>query len=327
VAEVDTLGARLHGLSVPDRWGHSADVVLAPGDSASARGPVFGATVGRCASRVPAGRLLLKDVTHQLDTQEDGHTTDGGPHGFDRRLWHCRPFHSANRTGVRLFLHSPDGDQGFPGALDAQVTYTLDRDDNLTLSYQAVTDAPTAVDLANHIHWNLEGHSRGNVLAHHLRIDAPLYVPLDGALLPAGPRRPVNDSPFDLRRARRLSDSLTWADPQLSLVAGGFDHDWILYGSAGRARLRRAAVLDAPVSGRRLEVRTTEPGLRVRTGHGLSGDVIGKSGRPYRAYAGVVLQPHRPPASPGGTGGSDLLLRPGEVYRSTTVFSFRRTGT
>lgn len=327
-AEVRTLGARLHSLVVPDRWGHGADVVLAARDSEAIRGPArcFGATVGRCAGRIAQGRLAIGDTVHQLDTQEDGHTANGGPHGFDGRAWRCEPFHSAHRTGVRLFLHSPDGDQGFPGALDAQVTYTLDRDDNLTLSYQAVADAPTAVDLANHVYWNLEGQGRGNVLAHHLRVDASQYVPLAAGRLPLGSYRSVNASPFDLRRARRLSDVLTSADPQLALAAGGIDHDWVLHGNAGRDRPRRAALLYAPLSGRCLEVYTTEPALRVRTAHGLSAAVIGKSGRPYRAHAGVVLQPRRLPVPPDGAVDAYALLRPGEVYRSTTVFGFRRIG-
>lgn len=322
-AEVHTRGARLHSLVVPDRWGRPADVVLSPRDAGALQGEAryFGATVGRYANRIAHGRLTVDGVTHRLDTQKTGHSLHGGPDGFDQRSWRCEPFHSANRTGVRLFLHSPDGDQGFPGAVSIRVSYTLDREDNLTMSYQAEAEAPTVVNLSNHAFWNLEGEDRGNILAHHLQIDAPLFTPVDAELIPEGPHRPVSDTPFDLRRPRRLSDVLTHTDTQLITAGGGFDHNWVLY-PARRSQLRRAAVLHAPVSGRRLEVRTTEPGMQVYTGNGFSGDVIGKGGRPYRAYAGIALETQHFPDSPNRPSDPTTLLRPGEVYRSTTVLSF-----
>ncbi|MFD6983947.1 aldose epimerase family protein [Streptomyces sp. NPDC059956] len=322
-AEVHTRGARLRSLILPDRWGHTADVVLAPRDPAACEGSAryFGATVGRYANRIARGRLVVDGVTHRLATQETGHTLHGGPDGFDQRLWRCEPFHSAHRTGVRLFLHSPDGDQGFPGALNVRLTYTLDRDDNLTMSYQAVADAPTIVNLTNHAYWNLEGEGRGNVLAHHLQVEAPLYTPVDAELIPDGPHRPVSETPFDLRRHRRLSDALTHADAQLALAGGGFDHNWVLDG-ARRASLRKAAVLYAPASGRRMEVRTTEPGIQVYTAQGLTGDITGKAGRPYHAYAGVALETQHFPDSPNRPDYPTVVLRPGELYRSTTIHSF-----
>ncbi|WP_330300561.1 MULTISPECIES: aldose epimerase family protein [unclassified Streptomyces] len=322
-AEVHTRGARLHSLILPDRWGHTADVVLAAGDPGAFEGSAryFGATVGRYANRIAGGRLVVDGVTHRLATQETGHTLHGGPDGFDQRVWRCEPFHSAHRTGVRLFLHSPDGDQGFPGALNVRVTYTLDRDDNLTLSYQAVADAPTIVNLTNHAYWNLEGEGRGNVLAHHLQVAAPLYTPVDSELIPDGPHRSVSGTPFDLRRPRRLSDVLTYTDAQLALAGGGFDHNWVLDGDR-RARPRQAAVLYAPASGRRMDVLTTEPGIQVYTAQGLTGDITGKGGRPYQAYAGVALETQHFPDSPNRPDYPTVLLRPGELYRSTTIHSF-----
>lgn len=322
-AEVHTRGARLHSLLVPDRWGDPADVVLAARDPTDFEGSAryFGATVGRYANRIARGRIVIDGVTHRLATQENGHTLHGGPDGFDRREWRCEPFHSAYRTGVRLFLHSPDGDQGFPGALHVSVAYTLDRDDNLTLSYQAVADAPTVVNLTNHAYWNLEGEGRGNVLSHHLQVQAPLYTPVDAELIPTGAHRPVEDTPFDLRRCRRLADVLVHTDAQLALAGGGFDHNWVLDG-ARRSRPRQAAVLYAPASGRRMEVHTTEPGIQVYTAQGLTGDVTGKGGGAYRAYAGVALETQHFPDSPNRPDYPTVLLRPGELYRSTTIHSF-----
>ncbi|MFI1148169.1 aldose epimerase family protein [Streptomyces sp. NPDC020817] len=322
-AEVHTRGARLHSLILPDRWGHTAEVVLAARAPGACEGSAryFGATVGRYANRIARGRLVVDGVTHRIATQETGHTLHGGPDGFDQRVWRCEPFHSAHRTGVRLFLHSPDGDQGFPGALDVRVTYTLDQDDNLTLSYQAVADAPTIVNLTNHAYWNLEGEGRGNVLAHHLQVEAPLYTPVDAQLIPDGPHRSVSGTPFDLRRSRRLSDVLTHTDTQLALAGGGFDHNWVLDG-APRTRPRKAAVLYAPASGRRMDVLTTEPGIQVYTAQGLTGDITGKGGRPYQAYAGVALETQHFPDSPNRPDYPTVLLRPGELYRSTTIHSF-----
>ncbi|MFZ3468705.1 aldose epimerase family protein [Streptomyces sp. 4.24] len=322
-AEVHTRGARLRSLILPDRWGHTTDVVLAPRDPADCEGSAryFGATVGRYANRIARGGIVVDGVAHQLATQETGHTLHGGPDGFDQRLWRCEPFHSAHRTGVRLFLHSPDGDQGFPGALNVRLTYTLDRDDNLTMSYQAVADAPTIVNLTNHAYWNLEGEGRGNVLAHHLQVAAPLYTPVDAELIPDGPHRPVSDTPFDLRRHRRLSDVLTHTEAQLALAGGGFDHNWVLDG-ARRASPRQAAVLYAPASGRRMEVRTTEPGIQVYTAQGLTGDITGKAGKPYHAYAGVALETQHFPDSPNRADYPTVVLGPGELYRSTTIHSF-----
>ncbi|MER5807368.1 aldose epimerase family protein [Streptomyces sp. NPDC002033] len=322
-AEVGARGARLHSLVLPDRWGHPADLVLASRDPAGHTGSAryFGATVGRYANRIARGRLVVDGVTHQLATQETGHTLHGGPDGFDQRVWRCEPFHCAHRTGVRLFLHSPDGDQGFPGALDVRVTYTLDRDDNLTLSYRAVADAPTIVNLTNHTYWNLEGEGRGNVLGHHLQVEAPFYTPVDAELIPDGPHRPFSGTAFDLRRQRRLSEALTRSDAQLALAGGGFDHNWVL-GRARSARPRKAAVLYAPVSGRRMDVLTTEPGIQVYTAQGLTGDILGKGGRPYHAYAGIALETQHFPNTPNRPDDPTVLLLPGEPYRSTTIHSF-----
>ncbi|MER7727457.1 aldose epimerase family protein [Streptomyces sp. NPDC096323] len=322
-AEVHTLGARLHSLLLPDRRGHFADVVLGARDAAQVRGPAgyFGATVGRYANRIAGGRIAVDGAVHQLAAQSTGHTLHGGPDGFDQRLWRCEPFHSADRTGVHLHLHSPDGDQGFPGALNVRVTYTLDRDGDLTLDYHAVSDAPTVVNLTNHAYWNLEGEGRGNVLAHQLQVDASLYTPVDAELIPRGEHRSVGDSPFDLRSPRRLSDVLTHPDPQLAVAGGGFDHNWVLDG--GWPELpRRAAVLYAPDSGRRLEVHTTEPGIQVYTGNGFSGEVTGKSGRAYGAYAGVALETQHFPDSPNRADFPSVRLRPGTAYRSTTILRF-----
>ncbi|MGW2840256.1 aldose epimerase family protein [Streptomyces sp. NPDC001493] len=322
-AEVHTLGARLHSLLLPDRWGRFADVVLAASEAPAVRGPAsyFGATVGRYANRIAGGRLVVDGAVRQLDTQDTGHTLHGGPDGFDRRVWRAEPVHTSDRTGVRLFLRSPDGDQGFPGTLDARLTCTLDRDGALTFDYHAVSDAPTVVNLTNHAYWNLEGEGSGDVLGHELQIHAPRWTPVDAALIPDGPHRPVEGTPFDLRLPRRLSAVFARDDEQLRLGGGGFDHNWVL-GDAPDAALRSAAVLCAPTSGRRLEVHTTEPGIQVYTGNLLAGEITGKGGHPYGPHAGVALETQHFPDSPNRADDPSTLLGPGEVYRSRTVLRF-----
>ncbi|MFJ1755373.1 aldose epimerase family protein [Kitasatospora sp. NPDC088134] len=327
-AEVLSLGARLEALHAPDRDGRRANLVLGAGRVAELLGPAayFGATVGRCANRIAGGRLPLDGTVHRLATQDTGHTLHGGPDGFATRLWDGEPVRADDRVGVRLRLHSPDGDQGFPGALDAEVGYLLDAEGELTIDYRATADAPTVVNLTNHAYFNLAGEGSGSVLDHLLRVDAAGYLPVDPELIPLGPVAPVTGTPFDLRTPRLLGPAIADPHPQLALAGGGYDHAWVLDGTGGE--LRTAAVLEHPASGRRLECRTTEPGLQVYTGNLFDGSVTGRSGRPYRAHAGIALETQHHPDSPNRPDHPcypSTVLRPGEEYRSTTVHRFGRS--
>ncbi|BAJ33173.1 MULTISPECIES: aldose epimerase family protein [Kitasatospora] len=322
-AEVLSLGARLEALHAPDRSGHRTNVVLGGAHVADLLGDAayFGATVGRYANRVAGGRLPLDGTVHHLATQDTGHTLHGGPDGYATRLWEGEAVREEHRVGVRLRLHSPDGDQGFPGALTAETTYLLDARGELTIEYRATTDAPTVVNLTNHAYFNLAGEGSGTVLDHLLRVDAAGYLPVDDDLIPLGPVEPVAGTPFDLRTARTLGDRFALRHPQLGPAGSGYDHTWVLDGTG----LRTAAVLTDPASGRRLECRTTEPGLQVYTGNLFDGSVTGRSGRPYRAHAGLALETQHFPDSPNRPDYPSTALRPGEEYRSTTVYRFTVT--
>ncbi|MGW0390531.1 aldose epimerase family protein [Streptomyces sp. NPDC003042] len=322
-AEVHTLGARLHALHVPDRDGVLADVVLAPADLRewSGRARYLGATVGRYGNRIGGGLLPLDGELHRLDTLPTGHSLHGGPEGFDLREWSAEAVGGAHRTGVRLRLRSPDGDQGFPGTVDATVRYLLDRDGTLTIDYTAVTDRPTVVNLTNHAYFNLAGEGAGTVEDHLLRCDADHYLPVDEGLIPLGPAEPVHGTPFDLTSPRRIGAVLDQDHPQLRVGDGGFDHNWVLRGGEGAA-MRGAAVLRDPASGRRMDVHTTEPGLQIYTGNHFDGSLTGKSGSRYPARAGVALETQHFPDSPNRSGYPSVVLRPGEVHRSTTVLRF-----
>ncbi|MEU9047534.1 MULTISPECIES: aldose epimerase family protein [unclassified Kitasatospora] len=319
-AEVLSLGARLQALNAPDRAGRTANVVLGGGSIEDLLGQAsyLGATVGRYANRIARGVLPLDGATYRLATQLTGHTLHGGPDGFATRLWDGVPVRADRHVGVRFRLRSPAGDQGFPGAVTAEVTYLLDSGGELSITYQAATDAPTVVNLTNHAYFNLAGEGRGTVLDHLLRVEAAGYLPVDGDLIPLGPVEPVAGTPFDLRRARRIGTCITAENPQLLAAGGGFDHNWVLGGTG----FRRAALLSHPVSGRHVECLTTEPGLQVYTGNHFDGSLTGRSGRRYAAHAGIALETQHFPDSPNRPDYPSTLLRPGEKYRSKTVYRF-----
>ncbi|MFI0923536.1 aldose epimerase family protein [Streptomyces sp. NPDC021012] len=319
-AEVLSLGARLQALYAPDRDGRRENVVLGCDRVEDLLGEAahLGATVGRYANRIAHGLAPVDGTTHRLATQAGGHTLHGGPDGFATRLWDGVPVREGRRAGVRLRLHSPDGDQGFPGTLCAEVTYLLDPAGELRIGYRATTDAPTVVNLTHHAYFNLAGEGSGAVLDHSLRVEASGYLPVDGELIPIGPIASVTGTPFDLREAAVIGERVVDADPQIGRAGGGFDHNWVLDGNG----LRRVAVLSHPAGGRRVECLTTEPGLQVYTGNHFDGSLTGRSGRPYRAYAGIALETQHFPDSPNRPEYPSTVLRPGEEFRSTTVYRF-----
>jgi aldose 1-epimerase len=337
-AQLLDLGARLHELCVPDRAGRMSNVVLGAADPADYLGPAryLGATVGRYANRIAGGDLPLGGRRHTLRTQPDGITLHGGPDGFDTRLWAAEPLVDGERLGVRFRLESPDGDQGFPGALTATVDYLLDPDGVLRLHYRATADARTVVNLTNHAYLNLAGH--GDVLDHALQVEADAFLPVDDSLIPLGPAEPVADTPFDLTRPLPLRVALAEAHPQLATAGDGFDHNWVLRpdgtgdtsgpvdtsdtDGTGGTRLRRAATLTHPASGRRVECLTTEPGLQVYTGNHFAADFTGNGGARYAKHAGLALETQRFPDAPHRPGYPSAELAPGAEYRSTTEYRF-----
>jgi aldose 1-epimerase len=324
-AQVLDLGARLCSLRVPDREGRLADVVLAAAEPEDYLGPAryVGATIGRYANRIAGGDLPLGPRRHALLTQPDGICLHGGPDGFDGRVWDGEPLREGAQVGVRFRLHSPDGDQGFPGALTATVDYLLDRSGTLTLRYHAVCDALTVVNLTNHAYFHLGGPDAGDVLDHELQVEGDAFLPTDAGLIPLGPAEPVADSPFDLTRPRRIGTALAAGHPQLSGAGGGFDHNWVLRpASEAVSQLRRAATLTHPASGRRVECWTTEPGLQVYTGQHFAGDFVAPGGGRPAKFAGIALETQRFPDSPHHPAYPSAELAPGQEYRSTTAYRF-----
>ncbi|MFE7635411.1 aldose epimerase family protein [Kitasatospora sp. NPDC057518] len=315
-ASVLTLGATLHTLSAPDRSGRSAQLLLATDRLSEILGPArhYGTVVGRYANRIDRSSVTIDGEEHQLAPTGGGMTIHGGPDGFAHRMWAAEPVEG----GVRLALHSPDGDQGFPGALDVTVTYTLDASGELVIAYRAVTSKPTVVNLTNHAYFNLSGEGSGDVLGHLLTLDADAYTPADERQIPYGRTEPVVGTPFDFTAATPIGKSVHDEHPQLA-GPGGYDHNWVLRARPADGAPARAALLEDPVSGRTLEVLTTEPGIQVYTANKFQGAVTGASGVPYGPFAGIALETQHFPDSPHHPAFPSTELRPGEEFRSTTV--------
>ena len=313
-ASVLTLGATLHTLWSPDRAGVRAQLLLSSDELAHVLGPArhYGTTVGRYANRIADSRITIDGKDHPLAPTGNGITLHGGPDGFAHRVWEPEEIPG----GVLLRLHSPDGDQGFPGALDVSVAYTLSAAGELTIAYHATTNHPTVVNLTNHAYFNLAGEGSGDVLGHLLTVDADAYTPVDERQIPYGPYEPVSGTPFDFTTARPVGAAIHDDHPQLTR-ARGYDHNWVLRARATDGAPTRAALLEA--AGRTLEVLTTEPGLQVYTANSFTGVVTGAAGVPYGPYAGIALETQHHPDSPHHPDYPSTALRPGEEFRSTTV--------
>lgn len=343
-AEILTYGAVLHALHVPDPAGRRTSVVLSLADAAAyAAGQAYvGAVVGRYANRIAAGRFTLDGTAYTLPVNDRGQTLHGGPDGFHRRLWHAEPVPGGG-PALRLTLHSPDGDMGFPGAVDIGLTYALDDAGTLSLDFSARADRATVVNLTNHAYIHLGGAGRGDVLGHVLRVDADGYLPVSAEGIPLGPAAAVTGTPFDLTAGAVLGERVAAEDPQVK-AADGFDHCWVLRGpegtgaaggaaagdapEVGTARTgapRVAALLHDPVSGRSLEVRTTEPGLQVYTANGLDGldsTVADAAGNRHGRHGAVCLETQSLPDAPNRPEYPSTVLRPGHVLVSRTEFAF-----
>jgi aldose 1-epimerase len=323
-ARIIAYGAALQSLRVPDRAGRVEDVVLAYPDMAGylAKPQYFGATVGRYANRIAKGAFGLDGRRYTLATNDGPNALHGGLNGFDKVVWTVAEVKSGPTASATFTYLSRDGDAGYPGDLQVSVTYALDENNALTLSYRATTDKPTVVNLSNHSFFNLAGaDSTRDILGQRLMIAADAFTPTDDTLIPTGELRPVADTPFDFRQphaiGERIHDGL---EPQL-VQAKGYDHNFVLRG--GETEKPKLAVrLDDPVSGRVMELWTTEPGVQFYSGNFLDGTVVGKDGYIYRQSDGLALEPQHFPDSPNHPAFPSTRLDPGQVYRQVSVYRF-----
>jgi len=320
-AVVISFGAALVSLKAPDRSGKSADIVLGYDtlDGYEQDKSFFGATIGRYGNRIAGGQFALDGTVFHLPKNDGPNSLHGGIRGFNKRIWTGVDRSRADAQVLELTYTSQDGEEGYPGTLKVQVTYTLPAEANeLRIDYSATTDKDTVVNLTNHSYFNLSGVASQEILEHQLLLRALKFTPVDSTLIPTGELRAVCCGPFDFTKATAIGARINQGDEQLK-IGKGYDHNWVLE-RTNKGGLQVAAEVFEPTSGRVLEVLTTEPGIQFYSGNFLDGTVRGKGGQLYGHRTGFCLETQHFPDSPNHPNFPSTVLRPGQVYRSTTVF-------
>ncbi|MEG8041674.1 galactose mutarotase [Sphingomonas faeni] len=321
-AKILSYGATLQSLMGPDRAGKIADVVLGYDDLASYvdHPNFFGVTVGRYANRIAGGRFTLDGKAYQLPLNDKVNSLHGGGKGFDKVAWTVVSVKSGPTATLVLGHRSPDGESGYPGNLDVTVTYTLDEAGNLGIAYDAKTDAPTIVNMTNHAIFDLGGEgSAMGANGHRLTIPAKAITPVDDKLIPTGALQPVQGTVFDFRSGRIVGEGIRDGRDQQIRYGHGYDHNFAL-DKGLTAKPELAARLEDPVSGRVLDVLTTEPGVQFYTGNFLDGTFVGKKGHLYRMGDGIALEPQKFPDAPNKPSFISARVDPGKPYHHAMIY-------
>ena len=318
---ITNFGGRIVSICVPDREGTLRDVVLGfdkisdyyPENNATD----FGAAIGRYANRINQGRITIDGVEYQLPRNNYGHCLHGGPDGWQYKVYEAV---EADAGHLRLLCKSPDGDAGFPGAVEAYVTYTLTEDNKLEIAYEATCDKATVINLTNHSYFNLSGNPAEHTVTDDvLYINSLEYTPVDSTFMTTGEIVPVAGTPFDFTLAKRIGDGIDADDEQIR-NGHGYDHNWVL--ATGGSIEALAAELWCPASGISLKVYTDEPGIQIYAGNFLDGTVTGKKGVRYQRRTAICLETQHYPDTPNKPQWPTAVLRPGERYSSHCIFAF-----
>ena len=314
-----TYGAIIASIRVPDRKGVMADVALGFDALQGYLGehPYFGAIVGRYGNRIGNARFSLNGTTYKLAANNGPNHLHGGVRGFDKYVWAAELMSGV--TGVAFTRVSADGEEGYPGRLQVRVSYLLTDANELEIEYQATTDKATPVNLTQHTYFNLAGQGAGTILDHDVMINADRFTPVGESLIPSGVLAPVDGTPMDFRKPMKVGARIDASNEQITF-GRGYDHNWVLNRTGDGLQL--AARVVEPVSGRTLEVSTTEPGVQFYTGNFLDGTVKGKGGVAYPRRSGLCLETQHFPDSPNQPSFPTTILQPGSTYRSKTVWKF-----
>lgn len=317
VAKIMTYGATVTELWVPDKAGKLGDVVLGFDslDGYLAGCPYFGAVVGRVANRIALGKFTLDGATYTLAINNGRNALHGGLKGFDKVVWSARVVRSSEGPSVEFSYLSKDKEEGYPGNLRVAVVYTWTDSNALKIEYRATCDKATPINLSNHSYFNLAGAANDGILRHRLMIAADAYTPVDSGLIPTGEIAPVKGTPLDFTRPQRIGARIA----QLVGSPVGYDHNFVLRPGTG---LRLAAAVDEVTSGRHMDMLTTEPGVQFYSGNFLDGTIKGKGGVVYNQHHGFCLEAQHYPDSVNHPNFPSTILRPGKVYRQTTVYEF-----
>ena len=316
-----TYGGIIVSLRVPDKTGKFDDVVLGHDalDGYLVNPPYFGVIVGRYANRIGNATFTLDGVKYTLAKNDGPNSLHGGVNGFNKQGWEATTFKDATGVGVAFTYLSKDGEEGYPGNLKVKVSYVLTDENQLVIDYEATTDKATPLNLSQHSYFNLAGEGNGDILGHHLMLNADRFTPVDKTLIPTGEIRPVQGTPLDFTQPTAIGARINDNYEQL-VVGRGYDHNFVI--NRKEDGLILAARVHEPTSGRVLEVFTTEPAVQFYSGNFLDGTITGKHGHVYKQRNGFCLETQHYPDSPNHPDFPSTILRPGATFHSQTVFKF-----
>lgn len=312
---ITNYGGIITAINLPDRQGNMANVCLGFDTLQEylAGHPYFGCIVGRFANRIAKGRFTIDGIQYSLAINNGNHSLHGGMRGFDKVLWQAEEIGDSREKGIKLTYYSHHMEEGYPGNLNVEVVYTLNNEGELKIHYSAVTDRLTHVNLTNHTYFNLNG-AKEHVLNHEIQINATEYTVADAELIPTGEIKKVKGGSLDFTSAKKIGQDI-------AAVTGGYDHNFVLKHKKSNDMVVAAQVSE-PLSGRTMEVFTTEPGIQFYTGNCLDGTCIGSQGVKYEKYFGFCLEAQHYPDTPNHTMFPSTLLEPGDVYSQTTIYKF-----
>lgn len=319
--KIATYGGTIVSIVTPDQHGKLADVVLGHDtfDKYLTQNAFFGCITGRYANRIAQGKFTLNGVEYTLAQNDGSNHLHGGLKGFNTKIWQATAIEGNEGPAVRLTYLSQDGEEGYPGNLSATVTYTLTNDDALKIDYLATTDKDTIINLTNHAYFNLAAGEAEDCLGHEMMLNTAQFTPIDETLIPTGELRSVKGTPLDFTVPTVIGARINQDYDQLRF-GGGYDHNWVLNNLDGKLVL--AAKVQERITGRVMEVYTTEPGIQFYSGNFLNGSITGKGGIVYKKRYGFCLETQHYPDSPNKPTFPSTLLKPGQTYQTTTIYKF-----